>query len=140
MNRIKNLLLSLLTGSIILSHTACVKEIDEYQDPAGTNGPVTDINQLQIPAGFSYDIEKNVSLQLNLKTNTDAPIPGVRINILSDLPENGGKILFTGISNSSGQLTGNFKVQKSTTQVIVNTNYIVHSFPTRRSSDRKSVV
>ncbi len=124
MNRIKNLLLSLLTGSIILSQTACVKEIDEYQDPAGTNGPVTDINQLQIPAGFSYDIEKNVSLQLNLKTNTDAPIPGVRINILSDLPENGGKILFTGISNSSGQLTGNFKVQKSTTQVIVNTNYI----------------
>jgi hypothetical protein len=124
MKRIKHFLLSLLTGTIMLSQTACVKEIDEYQDPAGTNGPVTDINQLLIPAGFSYDIEKNVSLQLNLKTNTDAPIPGVRINILSDLPENGGKILFTGISNSSGQLTGNFKVQKSTAQVIVNTNYI----------------
>ncbi|MBP7166106.1 MAG: hypothetical protein KBB64_00440, partial [Bacteroidia bacterium] len=124
MKRIKQLLISLLTGTIILSQTACVKEIDEYQDPPGTNGPVTDINQLMIPAGFSYDIEKNVSLQLNLKTNTDAPIPGVRINILSDLPENGGKILFTGISNSSGQLTGNFKVQKSTAQVIVNTNYI----------------
>lgn len=124
MNRIIKSFLSLLTAVILLSQSACVKEIDEYQDPAGTNGPITDINQLQIPAGFSYDIEKNVSLQLNLKTNTDAPIPGVRVDILSGLPENGGKLLYTGISNSAGQIAGNFKVQKSASQVVVATNFI----------------
>ncbi|MBK9638514.1 MAG: LruC domain-containing protein [Bacteroidetes bacterium] len=107
----------------ILGIQSCVKDIDEYKAPDGT-AVVTDMQQLQILATFNYDLTKNLTLTINVLTSNDQPIPGVKIRIMTDTPENNGEILFTGSTNSSGTLNQTFKITKTIQQVIVNTDFI----------------
>ena len=107
----------------ILGIQSCVKDIDEYKAPDGTT-VVTDMQQLQIPAAFNYDLTKNLTLTINVMTSNDLPIPGVKIRIMTDTPENNGEILFTGSTNSSGLLNQTFKITRTIQQVIVNTDFI----------------
>ncbi|MFN0189524.1 MAG: LruC domain-containing protein [Bacteroidia bacterium] len=102
---------------------SCVKDIDEYKTPDGTP-VVKDMQQLQIPADFNYDLTKSLNLSINVLTSNDLPIPGVRIRIMSDTPENNGEVLFTGFTNSNGVLNETFKITKTIQQVIVNTDFI----------------
>ncbi len=102
---------------------SCVKDIDEYKAPDGTT-IVTDMQQLQIPATFNYDLTKNLTVSINALTSNDQPIPGVKIRIMTDTPENNGEVLFTGSTNSSGTLNQSFKITKSIQQVIVNSDFI----------------
>ncbi|MBK7966061.1 MAG: LruC domain-containing protein [Bacteroidetes bacterium] len=107
----------------ILGIQSCVKDIDEYKAPDGT-AVVTDMQQLQIPATFNYDLTKNLTLTINILTSNDQPIPGVKVRIMTDTPENNGEVLFVGSSNSSGILNQTFKISKTIHHVIVNTDFI----------------
>ena len=107
----------------ILGIQSCIKDIDEYKAPDGTT-VVTDMQQLQIPALFNYDLSKNLTLTINTLTSNDLPISGVKIRIMTDTPENNGEVLFTGSTNSSGTLNQTFKITKSFQQVIINTDFI----------------
>lgn len=109
--------------AFVFSISSCVKEIDEYDPSSNSNGTITDINQLQIPASFNFSNERNISVNITLKTNTDAPIPKVKIELLSDIKENNGITFYTGCTNSSGQLTTTIKVPRSLTELIVHTGY-----------------
>ena len=107
----------------ILGIQSCIKDIDEYKAPDGT-AVVTDMQQLQIPASFNYDLSKNLTLTINTLTSNDLPISGVKIRIMTDTPENNGEVLFIGSTNSSGTLNQTFKITKSFQQVIINTDFI----------------
>lgn len=102
---------------------SCVKEIDKYEAPNGTP-VVTDMQQLQIPATFNYELSIDLNLNINVLTSNDEPIPGVKVRIMSDTPENNGEVLYTSSTNSSGNISRSFKLAKSIQQVIVNTDFI----------------
>ncbi len=114
--------ISLLCFTLLL--TSCVKEIDEYTGDDNSTGQVTDINQMQVPANFSYANERKINFSLTLKTNTDAPLSGIRISVWTDLPENNGYVLINGSSNSNGIFSTSFMAPKSVKEVIIRTSYI----------------
>jgi LruC domain-containing protein len=107
----------------ILSIQSCVKEIDEYKAPDGTP-VVTDMQQLQIPATFNYELSRELTVNINVLTSNDQPIPGVKVRIMTDTPENNGEVLYTSSTNSNGNINRTFKLLKTVQQVTVNTDFI----------------
>lgn len=121
---LRNISLSKILGILsLLSIQSCVKEIDEYKTPSG-NAVVTDMNQLQIPATFTYETEKELNINLNLLTSSDAPIPGVRVRIMTNTPENNGEVLYTSLTNSSGNINQRFKLSRAIREIVINTDYV----------------
>lgn len=113
----------LISISLVLQ-VSCVKEIDKYQDDGNSANTITDINQIQVPANFNYSNERKVNLTLHLKTNTDDPMPGIKISVLSGLPGNNGVILYTGVTNTTGTLTTTFTTPKTLKEVYIQTGYV----------------
>ncbi len=116
------ILLSILTG--MMGTSSCVKEIDEYQGPANGSTAVSEMTELQIPANFQFNIDRDIQLDIRIHDNLDGPIADVTVDIMTDIPENGGAILFKGKTDASGRLTGSFKVINATSEVIINTDHI----------------
>ena len=100
---------------------SCVKEIDEYDST--NSGQVTDMQDLQAPVDFNFNLDKEIALELYLKTNNDDPIPGVRVNIMTDIPENNGEIIFTGITGQNGEIDDQFRISSTLSKVIINTDF-----------------
>lgn len=113
-----------ITTFIVLSMTSCVKDIDKYDGDLNTTGQVTDISEMQVPANFSYSNDKKVSFSLALKTNTDAPMPGIKVSIWSNLPENNGYPIFKGVTNASGEIISQLTVPKTLKEVVIRTSYV----------------
>ncbi|MBK7888038.1 MAG: LruC domain-containing protein [Bacteroidetes bacterium] len=113
-----------MTGLLILSFTSCVKEIDKYQAPDVSATQVTDMNELLVPSGFNFNLDREVTFEIRLKNNTDGPLSKVVVDIMTDLPENNGKVLYRGATNSAGIISGKFKALKTLNQFIINTDYI----------------
>jgi LruC domain-containing protein len=121
---LKCLFYGIVTGLLILSFTSCVKEIDKYQAPDVSATQVTDMNELLVPSGFNFNLDREVTFEIRLKNNTDGPLSKVVVDIMTDLPENNGKVLYRGATNSSGIISGKFKALKTLNQFIINTDYI----------------
>ena len=74
------------------------------QDP----GQVTNMSDLNIPSGFGFSSTRNVNLNINFKTLNNSALKGVKFQLLDKPIELGGVVLFTGISDQTGNFTGNF--------------------------------
>lgn len=121
LSRLKSIL---VIGIIISSISSCVKDIDEFKDASGTGSPATNMLELEVPSGFNFDIDREVPFTIQIKTNTDGPISNVVVDIMTDIPENNGTVLFRGSTDNNGRLSGRFKATKSMTNVIINTDHI----------------
>ncbi|MBL0097850.1 MAG: hypothetical protein IPP46_16160 [Bacteroidetes bacterium] len=120
----KSLFYCIVTGLVIISFTSCVKEIDEYQAPDVSATQVTNMNDLLVPSGFNFNLDREVTFEIRLKNNTDGPISKVVVDIMTDIPENNGKVLFRGATNATGIISGKFKALKTLNQFVINTDYI----------------
>lgn len=109
---------------MVLLISSCVKEIDKYDAAANENGQITNINEMQVPAGFNYSSDRKVALNLTLKTNSDGALAGIKVMVWTDLPENNGIVLYTGVTNSNGILSAALTVPKTLKEVIIRTGYI----------------
>ena len=107
----------------LLGLQSCVKEIDEYKASDGT-AVVTDMMQLKIPASFDYELRKDFNLNISTLTSNDLPISGVKIRIMTDIPENNGEVLYTGFTKANGKLIHTFKLSRNLKEVIINTDFI----------------
>ncbi|MBK9401930.1 MAG: LruC domain-containing protein [Bacteroidetes bacterium] len=123
-NPMKSLFYGIVTGLLIISFTSCVKEIDEYQAPDVSATQVTNMNDLLVPSGFNFNLDREVTFEIRLKNNTDGPISKVVVDIMTDIPENNGKVLFRGATNATGIISGKFKALKTLNQFVINTDYI----------------
>lgn len=112
-----------LVLAFVLFLTSCVKEIDEYNPSSNSAGTITDINQLQAPPGFNYSLEKRVSLQVSLKTNTNAPLANVKIQVLTGMPANKGRVVYSGCTNTSGLVNTNLTIPRTTNSLIIRTAF-----------------
>lgn len=105
----------------VLFLTSCVKEIDEYNPSSSAIGTITDINQIQVPPGFDFSVEKRATLQITLQTNTNAPLANVKVQIMTGMPNNKGNIVFSGCTNSSGQVNATVKIPRTLNSLIIRT-------------------
>lgn len=97
----------------VMALSACKKDNNEPTTEVVTGNKIA-------PDGFTFSTTKNVTLNLNLKTNNDLPIAGVVVNV--NLPT--GETIFRGVTTSSGALQGVVTVPSSVAQLVIDPAYI----------------
>lgn len=112
--------------ALIIGLSSCIKQVipGEGLKPIGPNPDPKTMDEMNVPNGFPYNTSDNLNFNITLLANNDSPLRGVRVDVMDNSPENGGKILATGITNSSGVLEGNYNIPSYLNHVVINSDYI----------------
>jgi LruC domain-containing protein len=119
LKKIHRLSAFVLLGGILLLIESCNKTENDAGDRI-----ITGINDLLIPPGFMFNTTQDVSLRIKTLDNVDRPVPNIRIDIYTDLPENGGSLVFSGATNDNGVLSMDYRFPAGTRSLAVGTNAI----------------
>jgi LruC domain-containing protein len=76
------------------------------------------------PNGFTYKTSKDVSLNLQLLTNADAPISGAVVNVYTKGNTNPDEAIFKGVTDESGNLKATLNVASANTELIIDPSYV----------------
>jgi LruC domain-containing protein len=82
------------------------------------------MEDLIIPSGFNWSTTNTARFQVTALDNQNNPLVGVKIEVLSDDPENGGKLIVSGSTNESGVYAINYQVPSYYTSLYVATDYL----------------
>lgn len=77
-----------------------------------------------MPADFDYSVKTTISFFVSATTNMGMPLENVLFNVFDGIPNEGGKKLFSGITNESGQFEREHDIASALTQVVITTDYI----------------
>lgn len=111
----------------MLSVTSCSKKEQDQATPGATS-----IFNMKVPAGFLFETSKPLTITVKALTNRDEPVPGIRINILTDYPENGGQSIVSGITGSDGIFRLDYRVAALYDSLVVATPAI--GFPSSQKT------
>lgn len=101
---------------------ACAPDITDLTPVPGTStNTSTNMDKLNVPASFNFNTTGDVKFDIGTFDNTDKPIRGVVISVYS-YPEN--KLLFKGITSTTGMLSMTQKIPTYVTKVSVRPNYV----------------
>lgn len=114
----KNLL---IVASLVLLFTSCSKDVNT--DPADPSGPKA-MSQLNVGNQFDYRTDQNVTVELRALANDNQPLKGVRFDILTNVPEDGGNLILSGVTAEDGFFRSAYPFPVILTRVIVTTAYI----------------
>lgn len=114
---------TIFLGLLLLALNSCVKEIDDYIEPNLSNTPITNINSLHIPGNFDFTIDKKCSVNIQIKGKDGSPLSNVIVELYNTGKENGGSLIFKGVTDVNGYFSGSIRVLKSLTQLPL---YIEH--------------
>lgn len=111
---------SLILVAGILSMTySCNKTESNTEE-----GLITGFNDLQINPDFKFNTTQDVSLKVATLDNMDQPVPNIRIDIYNDLPDNGGSIVLSGVTDENGVFSSNYRFAAGTDSLAVGTDAI----------------
>lgn len=117
-NMKKAIFLLILAAVVVAS---CSKRDDDHN--TNPNAPKT-MSELKVPAGFSFSTDQMVKFELKALANNDAVIPGVRFDVYTDFPSNGGVLLMNGATGPDGVFRTNQPLPAILKKVVVTTKYI----------------
>ncbi len=118
----KSSILAMLVFVSIFS--SCTKDIKKDDPNTIINANPQTMQEMIVPAGFSFKTTQDVNFTIKLLANNDQPLRSVRIDIMDDSRENNGKIIATGFTNSAGILSMPYNIPSVLNQVVLNVNYI----------------
>ncbi len=110
--------------SLIALISSCSKDVKNTEQQQVINPNPKTMEEMVVPAGFSYKTADDVNFNIMLLANNDQPLTGVRVDIMDDSPENGGKVIAVGITNALGVLDMKYNIPIYLKQVVLNINYI----------------
>jgi len=115
---------SLLAGALLLS--ACKKDFltEETVAPEQTKQEVINVPEAPFAAGFNFNTTKDVKLNVTLRTNTDAPLAGVVVNVYLPGTEDTGEPIYKGVTDNNGLLDGKVTVAASVETLVIDPAYI----------------
>ncbi len=99
------LLLSVITG-ITLLMASCKKE--EAESPPEVT--VTEMADLVVDPSFTFRTNQDVNIRLQMVDNIGGPVGGMRVEVYSDDPENGGSKMISGITNGQGVFESDYQI------------------------------
>ncbi len=115
----KKLFLPLFTALVLLIFVACNKD-PKQPDPE----PASTMENLVVESGFNWSTTRLATFKVSAFDNQDNPLSGVKIEILSDDPEAGGKLIVSGTTNSNGVYELDYQVPSYYTYLYVATDYL----------------
>lgn len=118
----KKIAISILSLTVLLG--SCSKDVKTNEQQVVVNPNPKTMEEMVVPAGFNYKTADDVKFDITLLSNNDKPLTGVRVDIMDDSPENNGKIIATGVTNSSGVLDVKYNIPTYLKEVVINTDYI----------------
>lgn len=119
----KNTLLTLYTflfGSLLMVFSC--QRIENDIDPG--NEPVKKMEDMKVSPDFKFSTTQNVGIQIFTLDNTGAPVKGIRVDVYTDIPDNGGSLLLSGISDENGLFSSDYKLAAGSDSVAVGTRAI----------------
>ncbi|OFY25754.1 MAG: hypothetical protein A2X09_09230 [Bacteroidetes bacterium GWF2_43_11] len=102
--------------------TSCRKD-SEVVDPTIVVENKT-IDDLKVSSSFNFTTDVLASVDLLALANDGQPLKGVKFSLYTDYPDNGGKLMVTGITGADGRFTANYPIPAYLEQVVVLTPYI----------------
>ncbi len=121
----RTLLVFLLFISIsLLLLSSCKKKEDVPSDPV-----ITSMDDLKAPAGFTFSTSQGVGIEVRMLDNEDNPVPGMRVDVYTSDPEDGGRLMVAGITDGQGYYKVDYRIPAYQKSVVVGTRAI--GFPNR---------
>ncbi len=111
--KIKNLLL--LGVVVIFLAASCKKNTSETTDVS------SDINDLVIPEGFTFETTRDVSFTILMPKSINFEKLKSRFSIYSALPSEGGKLITSGSFNEEGVYNGVIRIPSALQEIVVTT-------------------
>lgn len=99
--------------------SSCSKNTSDPEDK-----PTSSMEDLIIPSGFNWSTTNAARFQVTALDNQNNPLVGVKIEVLSDDPENSGKLIVSGSTNESGVYAINYQVPSYYSSLYVATDYL----------------
>lgn len=118
----KKVVISILSLVTLLG--SCSKDIKLTEQSVVVNPDPKTMEEMVVPKSFNYKTSEDVNFNITLLSNNDNALKGVRVDIMDDSPENGGKIIATGVTNTSGVLDIKYNIPNYLKEVVINTDYI----------------
>lgn len=109
----------LLFAALLLGAHACKKSTGIEAPP-----PPTTEDILRAPDGYNYNTEKRITINVQLQSSSGAALRGVLVNIYNTFAEDGGYVIYNGITDASGRLTGTVEVPAYLETVVVDPAYV----------------
>ncbi len=119
----KNYPKSYLAGAIavlVVFFYGCIKMSDLPPSPV----PADQAIKIIVPDNFNYKTTQDVKVKITLLTNNDKPLASVMVKVLDKPADDGGQVLFTGVTNADGLVNSSFKLPGYINKVVVDANYI----------------
>ncbi len=114
-------LLSILLFAIF---PGCKKDVGKKKpDPGTTNNPLADSLDKIAPDNFKYTTSKNIQLNISVLSNSNTALKGILVNIAFPSP-NLNEIIFKGITDENGKISGFLNVPHYIDTLIVDAKYI----------------
>ncbi len=82
------------------------------------------MKDLVISNNFEWKTSKPANLIITAKDNEGQPIAGAKFSIFTDNPENGGKLIVSGVTNTSGIYSVNYSVPAYYSALYVRSDYV----------------
>jgi len=112
----KKSILSMLALSVVFA--SCSK--DESEDNSATSfGHVESMADLKVPSAFDWRSAKNVAANISVNAAMGEALEGIRVDIYSEDPNEGGKLISSGFTNESGMMQQELKVDGYLDEVFV---------------------
>jgi LruC domain-containing protein len=87
-----------------------------------TNSNETEsIENLRADPGFTFNTAKDVAVKFTTLDNRDNPVPGIRINVYTDYPDNGGNLVASFRTQNDGISTGTVSLPAYTDSLVIET-------------------
>lgn len=100
--------LSIITSALIpaiLWLSSCSKQEGQDQ-PTPT---ASTVSEMKVPTGFKFATASESGIQIATLDNINQPIPNIRIDIFTDYPDNGGRIIMSGVTDVTGKFSTTFR-------------------------------
>jgi len=116
MTRQKTLpVLIILAGMLAFTAISC-RKTDGDLIPVSNS-----IKDMVVSPDFKFKTTQDIGIRVYTLDNTDAPVPGMRIDIYTDTPDRVGSLLVSGLTDSNGLFSSDYKIANGTDSLAVGT-------------------
>ena len=111
-------------GFIALSFMMTISNVSCRKDG---NDPVissTKMEDMKISPDFKFATTQAVGVKILTLDNANSPIPNINVEIYTDLPDNGGSLILSGVSDANGVFSSDYKIPAGVDSLAVGTSAI----------------
>lgn len=113
----KKYLITIIGTAVIMSVLSC-RKTDDFALPEKQG----EIENMRVSPDFKFNTTKDVGIRIITLDNSGAPVPNIRVDIYTDLPDKGGKLMMSGSTGEDGNFISDYKIPAGNDSLAIGTN------------------